>query len=239
MVNINAILTNTSLFISMGFFLLFILIRQEIIVALKRKFFRGKGWVTIRMYMPDRQEKEDFINLSNNPTIDLFGRSYMYNAKAATFKAEFATDHDEPKTVKTKSTISFKPSKKKTIVNVDPKEKTVVNVDPEGKIEPSDHFNLKLDSFTRSGKFPVLSYRYDRADPIDIYALDKGMDSALFSSVIIRAKAQSSIKDLLGQNKKTLMYIMIVGFIAAASAYFSYESSTALKLLLARGPGLG
>lgn len=217
------ILSNIGLLLSVVLIVVFVLIRKEVSIALMRKFFRGKGWVTVRMFMPDRQEVEAFVNLRKKPTLHFFGRSYIYDMAKATFKLGVTEEVSEPSVTESKlRRVVGKILKKPKKPGLGLKE-----------------YKVKFEYLTRYQKFPVINFRWDRSEPIDPYDLgDKGMDSSLVDAAIMRAKAQSSIKELFGQNKKVIMFFMIAAAAAAAAAYFSYENYAILKILLERGIAL-
>ncbi len=228
MVATEQILSNLSIVLAGLFMLVFVLVRKELTLALTRKFFRGKGWVTIRMYMPDRQEVEAFVNLNKNPTLNFFGRSFVFDAEKATFKSE---DTPEEKASVTESKVT---QFGKSIANKVSKKPA----DP-AKLGGLKEFTLSPDKFTISGKFPVYSYVWDNAEPLDPYNLTKKTDSSLLSAAVLRAKAQGAINELLGQNKKLMLFVMVIAGAAAAAAYFGYQNSTLLEAIAQRGTALG
>ena len=201
----------------------FALVRKEVVLAYKRKFFTGKGYVYIRMWMPDRQEVEDFINIKKDNTISFFGRMFIFDAKVATFRE--AMPLENPINVE----VDGEGKLKRLIKKVTP-----WKVKKDGKV-----FRLNPAHMTKKGKFPVYNFRWDKAEPIDPYQLDRAIPSDLFENAIMRAKAQGAFAKFLSQNSKIMMLIMGAAVAAAAAAYFSFETNAAIDVLLSRGIALG
>tara|TARA_Y100000310_G_scaffold105453_2_gene103944 strand:- start:9130 stop:9765 length:636 start_codon:yes stop_codon:yes gene_type:complete len=191
----------------------FALVRKEVVLAFKRKFFTGKGYVYIRMWMPDRQEVEDFVNLKKSHTLQFFGRSFLFDASTAAFKEAL-------------------PAEKSGTPQVDDKGKPILK-------EGGKQFELKTANITKRGKFPVFNFRWDKAEPIDPYSLQRKLPSDLFETAIMRAKAQGTFGKFLAQNSRIMMMLMGAVIAAAAAAWFSHETQGVCELILSRGVAIG
>ena len=198
----SGVLFNSVYMINFVFVMIFFLTRRALITELKRKFFTGKGYVFVRMIMPDRHEVEDFVNIKKSP-IRVGDRSFLIDPSTATLKSV------EESTEKEKKEKGY-----------------------------SSLYRLDPASVSKKGKYPVFTFRYDSAEPINLFDIEKKMDSSYFDMVIKKALTQASIKDMLGANKRIIMFLMGAAIAAAAAAYFSYESYTMMQDLIARGVGL-
>lgn len=209
--------------------IIFVLTRKVAVPELKRRFFTGKGYAWVRIVMPDRHEQEDFVNIKKEP-LRVGGRSFLLDYSAVTFKSGGQVKMGRP------------PKKEKLDL------KKMVEYDAEGKLKLKaetpvkgavDSYILDIEATTTRGKYPVFTFRYDKSEPIDFFALEKKVDSTKFDLMIKRALAQKNLKDVLGGNKRLMLYIMIAAALIAAAAYFSFENNSILKDIVARGVGLG
>lgn len=232
--------TTQQLFGILGF-LLFVMLRKEIMIGIKRRFFTGKGYAYIRMWMPDRHESEDFVNLRKEPFM-IMGRAYVIDVERGTFRPDIS--EDERNDIEKKN--AFLRLVQQVVFKINPakKEEFEEKVRFWKKIEQysrtlgKGEYGLDLKSVTYKGKYPVFNYRWDRAEPIDPYDLDAGTDPEKLANILKRAKAQNSLAEIFNQNKKLIMYILIIAGAAGVAAYFGYENNQILQQCVGRGPAL-
>ncbi len=230
--------TSIIYFLMVLFGLILVLTYQDVMLSLKVKLFHKKGHGYIRMLMPDRQEKMNFVDLKQG-TFTLFGKRYMVDVATGTFMASETEALTRTKK-KQRRIIQF-------MMGLAKKFKTVDEVEEEAKKEilrkldkvlrarSRGEYLIDLESITMKGKYPVFTYRWDRSEPIDLMNTGRKFDPEMFNAAVIKAKAQGSILDMVAQNKKLIYILLGIAAGVAASAYFSYEVFITLQDSVAQG----
>ncbi len=230
--------TSIIYFLMVGFGLVLALTYKDVMLSIKVKLFHKKGHGFIRMVMPDRQEHLDFVDLKAG-TFKLFGKRYVVDVTAGTFMAAESevltrTKKKQRRIIQLMMGVANK-FRVKDEVEEAAKREILKKLDAVLKARSRGEYLIDLEAITMKGKYPVFTYRWDRSEPIDLMKANKTVDPDMFEAAVIKAKAQGSILDVVGQNKKLIYILLGIAVGVAASAYFSYEVFIAVQDSVAQG----
>lgn len=239
---------------------IFFLTRKVVIPEIKRRLRSGQGMGWVRIIGPDKHEQEDFVNLRND-FVKVGKRVFFPVLETCTYKG---TDTEIPMLVlKDKDAVStdqelrnvrqqiaeisglLKDKKRMKALSEEQEKALMQNLETLENIKAErekflksqvESFNYVLDrtATTMKGKYPVYTFRYDKCEPVDYFALDmsKGHDPGRVDLQIQKALTMGNLQSAIG-GKKMSWVIIVAGILLAAAAYFSYETNGMVKDLMA------